>query len=70
MLKSKKKKGGKTKASLRTFMDEENDHRGFNSQKSTGYIPNFGKPTINPKTTKKQSDFEQRRRKELEEKMK
>lgn len=51
-------------------MDEENDHRGFNSQKSTGYIPNFGKPTINPKTTKKQSDFEQRRRKELEEKMK
>ena len=51
-------------------MDEENNPRGFNSQKSTGYIPNFGKPTINPKTTKKQSDFEQRRRKELEEKMK
>ncbi|CAI2361627.1 unnamed protein product [Moneuplotes crassus] len=67
-----RKKGSKTKASLRTFMDEENDPRGFNrsSTRKPGYIPNHSKPAVNPKSTKKQAGLEERRRKELEQKMK
>jgi hypothetical protein len=67
-----KKKSQKTKASLRTFMDAENDSKGFNAQprSKAGRIPNYGKPVLNPKTTKKQSGLEEQRRKELEQKMK
>lgn len=73
--KKDKSKVSKTKASLRTYLDEENDPRGFNTtgskgKRATGTIPNYGKPTINPKSTKKQAALEQRRRLELEEKTK
>ena len=67
-----KKKGGKTKASLRTFMDEENNSKSFNrsAKKKAGYIPNYAKPVINPKTTMNQTVLEKRRREELGAKMK
>jgi hypothetical protein len=58
------KKGSKTKASLRTHMDAERP------KSKAGKIPNYGKPKYNPKSTDKQTGLEERRRKELELKMK
>ena len=65
------KKGHRTKASLRTYIDEENDSKGFNRQHSKSYNRSLmhNKPKINPKTTKKQSAYEKNRRKDLDKKM-
>jgi hypothetical protein len=69
-----KKKGSKSKASLRTFMDAENDSKGFNAsakkQSKVGHIPKYGKPQVEPKTTKNQALLERKRREELIEKNK
>jgi hypothetical protein len=58
------KKGSKTKASLRTHMDTKRP------QSKAGKIPNYGKPKYNPKSTDKQTGLEERRRREIELKMK
>ena len=67
------KKARKTKASIRDYVDDENDSKGFNRQhQKRDYNKSLthNKPKINPKTTKKQSAYEGNRRKELDKKMK
>lgn len=68
----KARKTNKTKASLHTYVDDENDPKGFNvgtKPRKTGEIPYYGSPA-NPKTTKKQLALEERRRQEREAKIK
>ena len=66
-----KKASNKTKASIRTYVDEENNAKIVNQQRS-----DFNKevmqqrPNINPRTTQKQNAYEGKRRKDLEKKMK
>ena len=68
-----KKSERKTKASIRTFVDEENTTKGGSQhpqRKSFSKEIMQKRPEINPKTTKKQAAYEGKRRKELENKMK